>query len=92
MSEVIQLTFPDGAVKEFPKGTSTDDVAASISPGLRKKALAGKINGKLLDLKTPIEEDGAIEIITPEHEDALEILRHSTAHLTAQAVKRLFPV
>jgi threonyl-tRNA synthetase len=80
MSEVIQLTFPDGAVKEFPKGTSTDDVAASISPGLRKKALAGKINGKLLDLKTPIEEDGAIEIITPEHEDAL-----------AQAVKRLFP-
>ncbi|MEK4495186.1 MULTISPECIES: threonine--tRNA ligase [Ureibacillus] len=91
MSEVIQLTFPDGAVKEFPKGTSTDDVAASISPGLRKKALAGKINGKLLDLKTPIEEDGAIEIITPEHEDALEILRHSTAHLTAQAVKRLFP-
>lgn len=91
MAEVIQLTFPDGAVKEFSKGTTTEEVAASISPGLRKKALAGKVNGKLLDLKTPIEEDGAIEIVTPDHEDALDILRHSTAHLTAQAVKRLFP-
>lgn len=91
MSEVIQLTFPDGAVKEFACGITTEEVANSISPGLRKKALAGKVNGKLLDLKTPIQEDGAIEIITPDHEDALEILRHSTAHLTAQAVKRLFP-
>ncbi|MED3661966.1 threonine--tRNA ligase [Ureibacillus terrenus] len=91
MAEVIQLTFPDGAVREYPKGATTEDVAASISPGLRKKALAGKINGKLIDLKTPIDQDGAIEIVTPDHEDALEILRHSTAHLTAQAVKRLFP-
>lgn len=55
-----------------------------------KKALAGKLNGKLLDLRTPIEEDGAIEIVTPEHEDALGILRHSTAHLMAQAVRRLY--
>ncbi|MEL4025801.1 threonine--tRNA ligase [Lysinibacillus endophyticus] len=91
MSEVIKLTFPDGAVKEFPRGTSTEDVAASISPGLKKQALAGKLNGVQIDLKTPIEEDGAIEIITPKSEEALEILRHSTAHLTAQAVKRLFP-
>lgn len=91
MSEVIKLTFPDGAVKEFPRGTSTEEVAASISPGLRKKALAGKVNEKLIDLKTPIEEDSTIAIITPESDEALEILRHSTAHLTAQAVKRLFP-
>ena len=91
MSEVIKLTFPDGAVKEFERGTSTEGVAASISPGLRKKALAGKVNGQLIDLKTPIEEDATIAIITPESEEALEILRHSTAHLTAQAVKRLFP-
>lgn len=91
MSEIIKLTFPDGAVKEFPQGTSTEEVAASISPGLRKKALAGKVNDKLVDLKTPIEEDGTIAIITPESDEALEILRHSTAHLTAQAVKRLFP-
>ncbi|MGE7666113.1 threonine--tRNA ligase [Ureibacillus composti] len=91
MSEVIKLTFPDGAIKEFERGTSTADVAESISPGLKKQALAGKLNGTLIDLKTPIEEDGAIEIITPKSEEALEILRHSTAHLTAQAVKRLFP-
>ncbi|RKJ41839.1 threonine--tRNA ligase, partial [Butyricicoccus sp. 1XD8-22] len=63
----------------------------SISPGLRKKALAGKLNDQLIDLKTPIEEDGTIAIITPESEEALEILRHSTAHLTAQAIKRLYP-
>ncbi|KGR91417.1 threonyl-tRNA synthase [Ureibacillus massiliensis 4400831 = CIP 108448 = CCUG 49529] len=91
MSEVIKLTFPDGTVKEFPHGTSTEEVAASISPGLRKKALAGKLNDQLIDLKTPIEEDGTIAIITPESEEALEILRHSTAHLTAQAIKRLYP-
>ncbi|RUL56403.1 threonine--tRNA ligase [Lysinibacillus antri] len=91
MSEVIKLTFPDGAVKEFARGTSTEEIAASISPGLKKQALAGKLNGTQIDLKTPIEEDGAIEIITPKSEEALEILRHSTAHLTAQAVKRLFP-
>lgn len=91
MSESIKLTFPDGAVKEFPRGTSTEEVAGSISPGLRKKALAGKVNNQLIDLKTPIEEDGTIAIITPDTDEALEILRHSTAHLTAQAVKRLFP-
>ncbi len=86
----IQLTFPDGAVKEFPSGTTMEDVAQSISPGLRKKALAGKLSGTPIDLKTPIEQDGAIEIITPDHADALEILRHSTAHLMAQAIKRVY--
>ena len=91
MSEMIKLTFPDGAVKEFAKGTSTLDVAGSISPGLKKSTLAGKINGAIIDAKTAIEEDGAIEIITNKSPEALEILRHSTAHLTAQAVKRLFP-
>ncbi|WP_018394129.1 threonine--tRNA ligase [Bacillus sp. 37MA] len=86
----IQLTFPDGAIKEFPSGTTMEDVAQSISPGLRKKALAGKLSGTPIDLKTPIEQDGAIEIITPDHADALEILRHSTAHLMAQAIKRVY--
>ncbi|QTD41453.1 threonine--tRNA ligase [Sporosarcina sp. Te-1] len=91
MSEQIELKFPDGAVKSFPKGTTTEDVAGSISPGLRKSALAGKVGDKLVDLKTPIEEDGDIAIITPQSPEALEILRHSTAHLLAQAVKRKFP-
>ncbi|OES44169.1 threonine--tRNA ligase [Domibacillus iocasae] len=86
----IRLTFPDGAVKEFPNGTTMEDVAQSISPGLRKKALAGKVSGAPIDLKTPIEQDGSIEIITPDHADALEILRHSTAHLMAQAIKRVY--
>ncbi|MEH7605814.1 threonine--tRNA ligase [Priestia megaterium] len=90
MSEVIKMTFPDGAVKEYPKGSSTEDIAASISPGLKKKALAGKVNGELLDLRTPIEQDGSLEIITQDAPEALEIMRHSTAHLMAQAIKRLY--
>lgn len=90
MTEIIKLKFPDGAVKEFPVSTTTEEIAQSISPGLRKKALAGKLSGVLIDLKTPIMEDGDIAIITPESDDALEILRHSSAHLLAQAVKRLF--
>ncbi|WP_371410219.1 threonine--tRNA ligase [Priestia megaterium] len=90
VSEVIKMTFPDGAVKEYPKGSSTEDIAASISPGLKKKALAGKVSGELLDLRTPIEQDGSLEIITQDAPEALEIMRHSTAHLMAQAIKRLY--
>jgi threonyl-tRNA synthetase len=90
MSETIQLKFPDGAIKEFPKGTTTEDVAASISPGLRKKALAGKLDNQLVDLKAPLEQDGEIAIVMPGTDEALEVLRHSTAHLLAQAVKRIF--
>ncbi|EIJ79217.1 threonyl-tRNA synthetase [Bacillus methanolicus PB1] len=90
MSDGVKITFPDGAVKEFPKGTTTEDIAASISPGLKKKAIAGKLNGQMYDLRRPIEEDGEIEIITPDRDEALEVLRHSTAHLMAQAIKRLY--
>ncbi|OXS70899.1 threonine--tRNA ligase [Priestia filamentosa] len=90
MEEVRKLTFPDGSVKEFEVGTTTEDVAFSISPGLRKKAIAGKINGKEIDLTAPIQEDGKIEILTQGSKEALEILRHSTAHLMAQAIKRLY--
>lgn len=91
MAEVVQMTFPDGNVKEFEKGITTEEIAASISPGLKKKAIAGKINGELFDLRTPITTDGSIEIIVQDTEEALEIMRHSTAHLLAQAVKRLYP-
>jgi threonyl-tRNA synthetase len=90
MSELIKLTFPDGAIKEFPKGTTSEEVAASISPGLKKKALAGKLNGEVIDLRRAIEEDGSIELVMPESEEGLEIIRHSTAHLMAQALKRVF--
>lgn len=90
MGEHITFTFPDGAVKEYADGTSTEDVAASISPGLKKKAIVGKFNGKLVDLRRPLHESGTIEIMTPENHEALEVLRHSTAHLMAQAIKRLY--
>lgn len=86
----INIQFPDGNTKEFDKGTTTEDIAQSISPGLRKKAVAGKFNGQLVDLTRPLEQDGAIEIITPGSEEALEVLRHSTAHSMAQALKRLY--
>ncbi|AEP87748.1 threonyl-tRNA synthetase [Bacillus spizizenii TU-B-10] len=87
---MVKITFPDGAVKEFAKGTTTEDIAASISPGLKKKSLAGKLNGKEIDLRTPINEDGTVEIITEGSEEGLQIMRHSTAHLLAQAIKRIY--
>ncbi|MCA0171624.1 threonine--tRNA ligase [Bacillus sp. RAR_GA_16] len=90
MAEMVKITFPDGSVKEFDKGTTTEDIASSISPGLKKKALAGKVNGVLFDLRREIEEDASIEIVTPESEDGLEVMRHSAAHLMAQAIKRLY--
>ncbi len=86
----IKVQFPDGNSKEFDKETTTEDIAQSISPGLRKKAVAGKFNGQIIDLTRSLENDGSIEIITPGSEEALEVLRHSTAHLMAQALKRLY--
>lgn len=88
--EQINIQFPDGNKKAFDKGTTTEDIAQSISPGLRKKAVAGKVNGQLVDLTKPLETDGSIEIVTPGSEEALEVLRHSTAHLMAHAIKRLY--
>lgn len=90
MSE-IKITLPDGAIKEVAAGSSTLDIAKSISNSLAKKALAGKFNGELVDLVRPLEVDGSLEIITPDHEDALQIIRHSSAHLMANALRRLYP-
>lgn len=90
MSEMIKIIFPDGAKKEFTKGTTTEDIAASISPGLKRRAIAGKLDGELIDLRRPINQNGTIEIVTDNQDEALEILRHSTAHLMAQAIKRLY--
>ncbi|WP_215193116.1 threonine--tRNA ligase [Exiguobacterium sp. s95] len=87
----IALTFPDGAVKEFAAGTTAEEVAASISPGLRKKAFAAKLDGEVIDYRRPIEKDGVIELVMPDSEEGLDLIRHSSAHLMAQAIKRLFP-
>ena len=88
---MIKITFPDVAVREFEAGATTFEIAESISKSLAKKALAGKFNGQLIDTTRAITQDGSIEIVTPDHEDALDILRHSAAHLFAQAACRLFP-
>ncbi len=87
----VTITLPDGSRRSIPHGTTVRDVAASIGPRLAKDAWAGKIDGRVADLKTQIESDASIEIITAKSPDAVPIYRHSTAHLTAQAVKRLFP-
>ena len=88
---VIRLTLPDGTVKEVPFGTTGRAVAASIGPRLAKDALGVKLSGHVFDLSRPLTESGAFEVVTPKHPDALELYRHSTAHLCANAVKRLFP-
>ena len=87
----LQVTLPDGSVRNVPPGTSAYDVAQSISPRLAEAALVAKVNGRLFDLKRPLEEDSTVQILTPKDEEALEVYRHSTAHLCAAAVLELFP-
>jgi threonyl-tRNA synthetase len=88
---MIKITLPDGSQRPFEHPVTVAEVAASIGAGLAKAALAGKVDGKLVDTSFRIENDAALEIVTEKHPDALEILRHSTAHLLAQAVQRLYP-
>ena len=85
------ITLPDGSQRSFDNPVSIHDVAADIGPGLAKAALAGKINDKLLDTSFVISNDAELSIITERDEEGLEIIRHSTAHLLAQAVKELYP-
>jgi threonyl-tRNA synthetase len=85
------VTLPDGSKRSFDRPITVDEVAASIGPGLRKAALAGRVNGKLVDTSFVISDDATVAIVTDKEPDALEILRHSTSHLLAQAVKELFP-
>ncbi len=88
---MIRITLPDGSQREFEHAVSVQDVALSIGPGLAKSALAGKVDGKLVDTSHRIDADAGLEIVTEKHPDALEVIRHSTAHLLAQAAQRLFP-
>src|SRR5690348_15041581 len=88
---MISITLPDGSQKQFENPPSVQDVAASIGAGLAKAALAGKIDGQLVDSSRVIDHDARLEIVTEKSPEALEIIRHSTAHLLAQAVQRLFP-
>ena len=88
---MIAITLPDGSKREFEAPVTVADVAASIGAGLAKAALAGRVDGKLVDTSFLIEKDASLAIITAKDAEALELIRHSTAHLMAQAVKQLYP-
>jgi threonyl-tRNA synthetase len=88
---MIQITLPDGSQRAFPGPVTVAEVAASIGTGLAKAALAGKVDGKVVDTSFQIAADSALSIVTAKDADGLEVIRHSTAHLLAYAVKELFP-
>lgn len=88
--EKVKVTLPDGSVKEYDAGTTVEDVAYSIGSGLGRDAIAGVVDGKEVDAYYPIEEDVELSIITIDSDDALNIIRHTTSHVMAQAVKRLY--
>jgi len=88
---MITITLPDNSTKSFDNPPSVRDVAASIGAGLAKAALAGKVDGKLVDLSRTVDHDARVEIVTEKSPEALDVIRHSTAHLLAQAVQRLYP-
>jgi threonyl-tRNA synthetase len=88
---MISIQLPDGSKREFPQPVTVGEVAASIGAGLAKAALGGRVDGKLVDLSHRIERDAQLAIVTDKGADGLELIRHSTAHLLAYAVKELFP-
>ena len=88
---MIEITLPDGSKRPFDHPVTVQDVAASIGAGLAKATLAGKVDGQLVDAGFSIDHDASLQIVTDKSPEALEILRHSTAHLLAQAVQRLYP-
>ena len=89
--ETVKITFPDGSSREYPKGSTILDVARSLGPRLADAAVAAKMNGDMVELTRPIEHDTALRILTAKDPEALEVYRHSTAHLLAAAVQELFP-
>lgn len=89
--EMVKIEFPDGVVKEFPKDMTMRDIAASISSSLQKQAVGGKVNGRLVDLSYKLKEDCQLSIIAQDSQEGIEIIRHSAAHILAQAMKRLYP-
>src|ERR1700689_3253250 len=87
----LRLTLPHGNVKEFVTNVTGAELAASIGKGLAAAALAVKLDGEMRDLMRPIERDGKVEIITRKSPEALDLIRHDTAHVLAEAVQELFP-
>jgi threonyl-tRNA synthetase len=91
IGRTVRITLPDGTVREFGAGVSPRDVARALGPRLAQDALVARVDGRLVDLDRPIETHAALELLTRADPDALAVLRHSTAHATAQAVQELFP-
>lgn len=87
----VRLTLPDGSVREVPAGTTGQDLAAQIGPGLARAAVAIKVDGEIRDLARPLTADAAVAILTERDAEALDVLRHSAAHVLATAVRELFP-
>ncbi|MBR7794762.1 threonine--tRNA ligase [Agaribacter marinus] len=90
MKNSIHIQFPDGKAKKYPKGIRLTDVASSISQSLSKHAIIGKVDGRLVDLSYRLEADASVAILTMDSAEGIKVMRHSTAHVLAQAVKRLF--
>src|SRR5512147_863807 len=88
---MVNITLPDGSVRPFDRPVTVGELAASIGPGLAKAALGGKVDGKLVDVSHRIERDAKVAIVTDKDPEGLDLIRHSTAHLLAYAVKELFP-
>ncbi|MFZ0839398.1 MAG: TGS domain-containing protein, partial [Xanthobacteraceae bacterium] len=88
---MVALTFPDGARREFPDGTTGLDVAKSISPSLAKRTVAMALDGQVIDLADEIKRDAKIEFLNREDPRALELIRHDAAHVLAEAVQSLWP-
>src|SRR2546425_4250479 len=91
LSSTVQLTLPDGSVRSFPAGVTGAEVAQAIGAGLARAALAIRVNGQVRDLARPIDEDAPVAILTDKDPAALEVLRHSAAHVLATAVREIFP-
>ncbi|MDV7765569.1 threonine--tRNA ligase [Peribacillus sp. CSMR9] len=88
--KMIKVQFPDGQQKEYPQGMTVESVAGSISSSLRKKAVVGKLDQKLVDLSFKLEKDAELSILTLDSDEGLQVLRHTSAHVLAQAIKRLY--
>lgn len=88
---MLNITLPDGSVRQYESPVTVAQIAASIGAGLAKATVAGKVNGKLVDACDPITEDALVQIITPKDKEGVEIIRHSCAHLVGHAVKQLYP-
>lgn len=87
----IKISLKDGSIREYEAGTTITDIAGDISPRLAKNALVARLNGKLVDMSRPVNEDSTLEILTFDDEEGREVFRHSSSHVLAQAVKHLFP-